>query len=456
MHDVPHVVIVGGGFGGLNAARGLARSPVRVTLIDRRNHHVFQPLLYQVASAALSPANIAVPIRRVVSRQRNATVILADVKGLDAVRRVVKLSDTEVSYDYLVIAAGATHSYFGHPEWEDPAPGLKTIEDALEIRKRFLIAFERAERARDEAQRRRELTFIVVGGGPTGVEMAGSMIEIARRAIPRDFRRIDTASARVILIEAGERLLGAFPPELSARAKRDLEELGVEVRLGSRVTAIDAQGVNVGAERISAGCVVWAAGVLASPLGECLRDTAGATLDRAGRVIVEPDLTVPGHPEIFVVGDMAAAALRPDEPAAAPGTAVGPTSTATPHDRASRPLVPGVAQGAIQGGRFAARMIDRRVRGRMTPGERPAFRYRDKGLLATIGRSKAVGMIGGFKCAGVLAWLLWAGIHIFYLIDFRNRLIVMLEWAWLYIVFDRGARLITGERVGERTPAAAP
>jgi len=434
----PHVVIIGGGFGGLNAALGLARSPVRVTLIDRRNHHVFQPLLYQVACAALSPANIAVPIRRVLSRQANTMVLLADVKGVDVGRRVVRLSDEEIGYDYLVVAAGATHSYFGHEEWARAAPGLKTIEDALEVRKRFLIAFERGERASNEEERRRELTFVVVGGGPTGVEMAGSMIEIARHAIPRDFRRINTATARVILLEAGDRLLAAYPPELSARAKRDLEELGVEVRLHARVTAIDRRGVNVGQERIDAASVVWAAGVLASPLGASLRDTGGAVLDRAGRVIVEPDLTLAGHPEVFVIGDQAAAALDPDKPG----------DPRDPH----RALVPGVAQGAIQGGRFAARVIDRRVRGVLTTEDRPVFRYFDKGLLATIGRSRAVAVMGRMRFGGMLAWLLWACIHVVYLIDFRNRLIVMLEWAWLYLVFDRGARLITGEKSEERTP----
>jgi NADH dehydrogenase len=435
----PHVVIIGGGFGGLNAAQRLARSPVRVTIVDRRNHHVFQPLLYQIATAALSPANIAAPIRHILSRQKNATVLLADVKSIDASRRVVQLDQGELAYDYLVVAAGATHSYFGHPEWAANAPGLKTIEDAIEIRRRFLIAFERAERSASVDERRRELTFVVVGGGATGVEMAGSMIEIARHAIPRDFRHIDTTTARVILIEASPRLLATYPESLSARAKRDLESLGVEVRLHSRVTSIDAHGVNIGDERIEAGSVIWAAGVLASSLGVSLRDTAGATLDHNGRVVVKPDLTIEGHPEIFVVGDLAAAKLHPGETG----------------ERGEK-LVPGVAQGAIQGGAFAARAIDARVRRRENSARPLVFRYREKGELATIGRSKAVATIGRFKFAGLPAWLLWAGLHIFYLIDFRNRLIVMLEWFWLYVAFDRGARLITGERASDQPTPAKP
>jgi NADH dehydrogenase len=435
----PHVVIIGGGFGGLMAAQGLARSPVRVTIVDRRNHHVFQPLLYQVATAALSPANIAAPIRHILSRQRNSTVLLADVSSIDAAQRRVHLNEGDLHYDFLIVATGATHSYFGHPEWAPFAPGLKTIEDAIEIRRRFLIAFERAERVESGKERERELTFVVVGGGATGVEMAGSMIEIARHAIPRDFRHIDTKTARVILIEASPRLLATYPESLSARAKRDLESLGVEVRLHSRVTSIDARGVNIGDERIDAGSVLWAAGVLASPLGASLRDTAGATLDHNGRVVVQPDLTIAGHPEVFVVGDLAAAKLHPGESGAR-----------------GEKLVPGVAQGAIQGGAFAARAIDQRVRHRENPVKPLVFRYRDKGELATIGRSKAVATIGRFKFAGLPAWLLWAGLHIFYLIDFRNRLIVMLEWFWLYVAFDRGARLITGERAGDQPSIAKP
>lgn len=419
----PHVVIVGGGFAGLTCARRLARCAVRVTLVDRRNHHVFQPLLYQVATAALSPANIAAPIRHILRSQRNASVLLAEATGVDLGRRVLLLSDGEIRFDALVLATGATHSYFGHPEWAKPAPGLKSIEDAVEIRRRFLLAFEAAEREADEAARRAKLTFVVVGGGPTGVEMAGSMIEIARRAIPEDFRSIDTTTARVILLQGGPRLLPAMPEPLGERARRDLEELGVEVRLNARVTHIDGDGVMVGEERIDAENIIWAAGVQASPLGLSL----GAPVDRSGRVMVSPDLSVPGHPEILVVGDLAAIPLDPSKP--------------------DGPTVPGIAPAAIQMGAHAAHVIRADLAGR----PRPAFRYRDKGVLATIGRSRAVGVIGRWRIAGVVAWLLWAGVHIFYLIGFRTKILVMLEWAWIYLLFDRGARLITGESRPELT-----
>jgi NADH dehydrogenase len=414
----PHVVIVGGGFGGLHAANALAKAPVRVTVVDKHNYHLFQPLLYQVATAALSPANIAAPIRHILARHENTEVLLAEAVGVDAQRRILKLADGEMAYDYLILATGATHSYFGHPEWAKVAPGLKTIEDAVEIRGRFLVAFEAAERESDPEGRRAKLTFVVVGGGPTGVELAGSMIEIARRAIPRDFRHIDTKTARVILVEANERLLMGYPPELSARAKRDLEDLGVEVRLGGRVTEIDENGVMIGTERIEAENVIWAAGVSASPLGKSL----GVPMDHSGRVLVRPDLSIPGHPELFVVGDLASIM-----------------------DKKTGQPVPGVAQGAMQMGKFVAGVIRREVSQQPAP-PRPAFQYHDRGILATIGRARAVGVVAGMKLKGFLAWLIWAGVHITELIGFRNRIMVMVEWGWLYLVFERGARLITGVR----------
>jgi NADH dehydrogenase len=419
------VVIVGGGFGGLTAARALARAPVSITLIDRRNHHLFQPLLYQVATAGLSPAQIAAPIRRVLKSQRNIEVLLGEVIDVSCGTREVVLEDARIPYDWLIVATGATHSYFGHEAWSAWAPGLKTVEDALEIRGRFLMAFERAERADREDERRAELTFVVVGAGPTGVETAGAMIEMARRSIPRDFRRIDTASARVVLIEAKDRVLpGGFPEELSGRARRDLEELGVEVRLGSRVTAIDPEGVTVesasGVDRIPARNVIWAAGVRASTLGAAIARSSDAPLDASGRVKVAPDLSVPGRPEVFVIGDLACVA------------------------DATYGTVPGMAPGAMQMGRHVARIIREACRGG-TPA-RPAFEYQDKGLLATIGRARAVAALGKLRFAGFPAWALWAGLHIVYLIGFRSKLLVMIEWAWAYLVFERGARLITGDR----------
>ncbi len=413
------MVILGGGFAGLCAAKALARAPVAVTLVDRRNHHLFQPLLYQVATASLSPADIATPIRKVLSRQRHTTVLLGEAVAIDVAGREVVLKDGRLPFDYLVVACGVSHSYFGHDEWEPLAPGLKSIEDATEIRRRFLLCFEAAEREPDPEARRAKLTFVVVGGGPTGVELAGAMAEIARRSIPRDFRSIDTRTARIILVEGEDRLLTAFPPELSARAKRDLERLGVEVRTGARVTEIDRECVRVGEERIGAECVLWAAGVKAEGLVRCL----GVELDRSGRVKVEPDLSVPGHPRIFIAGDLAA---------------VSDVKTGKP--------VPGVAPAAMQMGRHVGRTIAREAAGSAAgkPAERRPFRYVDKGLLATIGRARAVADIHGLHLRGLIAWMLWAGVHIFFLIGFSNRIIVMVHWAWEYLVFQRGARLITG------------
>ncbi|MCC6675584.1 MAG: NAD(P)/FAD-dependent oxidoreductase [Phycisphaerales bacterium] len=437
--DGPRVVIVGGGFAGLYAAKALARAAVRVMVIDRRNHHLFQPLLYQVATAALSPAQIAAPIRKVLSKQRNAEVLLAEVEGVDTARRVVLLGpaagvesgDREVPYDYLIIATGASHSYFGNEAWAPFAPGLKTIEDAVDIRRRILMAFERAERERDEAERKRELTFIVIGAGPTGVEMAGALAEIAVKSIPRDFRRIDTSSARIVLVEAQDRVLPAgFPPELSARARDSLVRLGVEVRLGQRVMAVDAEGVQLrrqdgSTERLGARNVIWAAGVKASSLIASL----GTPMDRAGRAEVGPDLAVPGHPEVFVLGDAARVV-----------------------DARTGQEVPGMCPPAIQMGVYAGGIIAGETRGpRPDPSSRRPFRYRDKGLLATIGRNKAVAFVSGFRFSGYPAWALWALVHIFYLIGFRNRVLVMIEWAWAYLVFERGARLITGEMAAAST-----
>ena len=409
------VVIVGGGFGGLRAAKALADAPVHVTLVDRRNHHLFQPLLYQVATAALSPADIAQPIRSVLRGQPNLEVILADVVAVDAAERSIILAGEagRLPYDYLILAAGANHAYFGHDEWSQDAPGLKTLEDALDIRRRILTSFEEAEREPDPARRKALMTFVVVGGGPTGVEMAGAIAEIARFSLARDFRHIDTRDAKVILIEASTRLLAAFPERLSRRSLGDLMRLGVEVRFGKPVTAITAEAVTVGDETIPANTLVWAAGVEASPLGRCL----GVELDRAGRVRINPDLSVPGHPEIFVIGDMASL-----------------------EDARGRPL-PGVAQVAMQQGAWAAENIVRAIERKTA---RP-FRYRDLGNMATIGRNSAVADIRGLGLTGFIAWLAWAVVHILNLIGFRNRLLVGLQWLWSYLTLQRGARLITGE-----------
>ena len=422
---VPHVVIVGGGFGGLWAARALRRAPVSITLLDRRNHHVFQPLLYQVATAALSPADISGPIRGILRKQRATEVRMAEATGFDLAGREVLLADgTRVPYDYLIVATGATHAYFGHPEWEPIAPGLKTLEDATHIRRRFLLAFEAAEQEEDPEERRALLTFVVVGGGPTGVEMAGSFAEIARHSMVRDFRRIDPGSTRVILLEGGPRILAGYDEDLSAYGQRALERIGVEVRTGSVVTRIEPEAVYVGDEMIRTRNVVWAAGVTASPLGRAL----GVETDRVGRVVVQPDLSVPGHPEVFVVGDLAAM-QGPD----------------------GKPL-PGVAQVAMQGGEHAAKGIVRTLRGE----PRVPFRYRDKGSMATIGRRSAVLQAAHLKLKGWLAWMAWLLVHILFLIGFRNRLVVLTQWAWSYLTWQRGARLITGEVGADLAPPGKP
>ncbi|MBI2963719.1 MAG: NAD(P)/FAD-dependent oxidoreductase [Deltaproteobacteria bacterium] len=414
MPAAPHVVIVGGGFGGLYAAKALDRAPLRVTVIDRRNHHLFQPLLYQVAMAGLSPGDIAYPIRSILRRQANARVLLAEVEAVDlGARRVSLAGEDSLAYDYLILAPGVRHAYFGHEEWEAFAPGLKSLEDALEIRRRMLLAFERAERETDAAERRRLLTFVIVGAGPTGVELAGALADIARNVLVSDFRAIDPREARILLLEHGPRVLPPFPESLSARALASLRRLGVEVRCGRAVTGVGTDGVRLGDERIESRTVLWAAGVAASPLAR----TLGVPLDRAGRVLVEADLSVPGHPEAFVVGDLAACL-----------------------DETARPL-PGVAPAAIQAGRHAARNILRAASGRSSE----PFRYLDRGNLATIGRAAAVADFGFLRISGAIAWLLWIVVHIFFLIGFRNRAIVLLEWAWAYFTSQRGARLITGD-----------
>jgi NADH dehydrogenase len=408
---MPRVVIIGGGFAGLKAARTLAGERVSVTLIDRRNHHLFQPLLYQVATAGLNPADIANPIRRILRYQKNAEVLLAEAKSFDLSARRVGLDESFADYDYLIVATGARHAYFGHDEWAAFAPGLKSIGDALEIRRRVLSAFEMAERTGDAAEREAWLTFVIVGAGPTGVELSGSLCEIARHALARDFRHIDPTQSKVILVEGSDRVLPSYVPELSQRAREQLARLGVEVRLGQHVTAIDAAGVSVGGQQIAARTVLWAAGVAASRLGR----TLGVPMDKAGRVIVQPDLTIPGYPSVFVVGDLANLTIDGQ-------------------------LVPGVAPAAMQEGEHAAQNILRAIRGEPLT----AFKYRNKGSLATIGRSAAVADLGKLKLSGTPAWLAWLGVHILFLIGFRNRFVVLFEWAWSFVSYDRGARLITG------------
>jgi NADH dehydrogenase len=408
-----HVVIIGGGFGGLTAARALRHVPVRVTLIDRRNYHLFQPLLYQVATAGLSPADIASPIRAILRRQRNITVLLGKVTGIDITGKAVLIDERRIAFDQLVIATGARHGYFNHEEWERCAPGLKKIDDATEIRGRILLAFERAESTSDESERQRLLSFVIVGGGPTGVEMAGAIAELARVALSIDFRNIDPKSARVILVESGRRVLAHFPESLSAVAKRALEKLGVEVRLGARVSRCDPEGVTIANERIEAHTIIWAAGVMASPAAKWL----DAEKDAAGRVVVRADLTLPDHPEIFVIGDTALARGADGKP------------------------LPGVAPVAKQQGAYAARVIGARVRGMPVP---KPFRYRHLGTMATIGRRSAVADFGKFRLTGFIAWLLWGLVHVYFLVGFRNRIAVTMGWLWAYVTFGRGARLITG------------
>jgi NADH dehydrogenase len=420
MNALPHVVIVGGGFGGLYAAKSLKRVAVRVTLIDRRNFHLFQPLLYQVATGGLSPANIAAPLRAVLKRQTNARVLMGEVVDIDVAGRRVRLSDEELSYDTLIVATGARHHYFGHPEWEQWAPGLKTVEDATEIRRRVLLAFEAAERETDPARRRALLTFVVVGAGPTGVELAGTIAELARHTLRRDFRSIDPASAVILLLEGTDRVLPPYPPKLSAKAALALARLGVQVRTNALVTDIHPERVTVRSgeqtEIVPCHTVLWAAGVQASPLGTLLARATGAALDRAGRIAVQPDLTLPGHPEIFVIGDMA--------------TFTDPTG---------KPL-PGVAPVAMQQGQYVARLIEARLRGQTLP----PFRYHDYGSMATIGRNVAVADFGWLRISGYFAWLAWLFIHVLKLIEFDNRVLVLFQWAWNYVTRNRSARLITG------------
>jgi NADH:quinone reductase (non-electrogenic) len=411
--NTPHVVIIGGGFGGLTAARKLARSPVRITLIDRKNYHTFQPLLYQVATAGLSPGEIAAPLRWILRDRPNVQVLLAEVEDFDLSRRVVKLSGEEIPYDYLIVAAGASHAYFGHDEWEPFAPGLKTIEDALELRRRILLAYELAERRAANGEEELPLNFVVVGGGPTGVELAGTLAEIARNVLANEFRSIDPKRTRILLLEGGPRILPAYPEDLSQSAAEQLQRLGVEVHTSTLVTGVEPAVVRMGEALIPAAVILWAAGVAASPLGKKL----GVPVDRAGRVLVNPDLSIAGHPEVFVIGDLAA--LK-DE-----------------HGK----LLPGVAPVAIQEGTATAKNIQRDLQRQ----PRQNFHYVDKGSLATIGRAAAVADFGKFHVSGFIAWLSWLFIHIFFLIGFRNRLIVLIQWAWSYFTYERGARLITGD-----------
>ena len=408
----PRVVIVGAGFGGLLAAQTLARYPVQITLIDRQNFHTFQPLLYQVATAGLSPGEIAAPIRWILRKNRNVEVLMSEVRDFDLSRRVVKLDDEELGYDYLIVAAGASHAYFGHDEWEPFAPGLKTIEDALEIRRRVLLAFELAERQAESEKEQIQLNFVVVGAGPTGVELAGTLAEIAHQVLTNEFRTIDPKKTRIVLLEGGPRVLPAYPDDLSRSAEEQLKRLGVQVQTSAMVTAIEPGSVQIGTTRLPAAVILWAAGVAAAPLGKKL----GAPVDRAGRVLVNPDLSIPGHPEVFVIGDLAA--LK-DE-----------------HGK----WLPGLSPVAIQEGRATAHNIGRDLQGE----PRKNFHYWDKGTIATIGRAAAVADFGKLHISGFLAWLSWLFVHIFFLIGFRNRVLVMIQWAWSYLTFERGARLITG------------
>jgi len=418
MKHVPNVVIIGAGFAGINATKGLADVPANVVLMDQRNYHLFQPLLYQVASAALSPADIAFPIRSIFRRQKNVDVVLSEVESINLPGKSLRAGGLEIDFDYLVVATGATHSYFGRDEWQTFAPGLKYIEDATEIRKRILLAYEEAEYEEDNESRRAKLTFVVVGAGPTGVELAGSLREIAADQIQKDYHNVDTSTARVILIEANERVLKTFHPKLSAKAKKSLEKMGVEVMLGGRVTQIDAEGVRVGDERINANNVFWAAGVQASPLGK----TLGVPLDRAGRVPVNPDLSVPGFPHAFIIGDLAS---------------IVDTRTNLP--------VPGVAPAAMQMGKHVAKVIRQEIVNDIAIADRVPFKYFDKGTMATIGKARAIADIRGVRLSGFIAWLMWSLVHLMFLVTFRSKVVVMINWIFTYLFSSKGARLITGD-----------
>ena len=417
------VVILGGGFGGLSAARTLKNAPVDVTLIDRCNFHLFQPLLYQVATGSLSPANISGPLRQVLKHNKNTTVLLGEAIDIDPANHQVILSDGAVGYDTLIVATGSSHQYFGHDEWEKFAPGLKTIEDATDMRARILLAFEAAERETDPEKLKQWMTFVIVGAGPTGAELAGALGEIANDTLKHDFRRINPTEARIILVEGTDRVLPSYPPKLSEAARKMLERLKVMVRTGAMVTDIKAHAVTIKrgdhTEIIPTRTVLWAAGVLASPLGLALAKRAGAKTDRAGRVLVDPDMTIPGHPEIFVIGDLSSFTHQTGKP------------------------LPGVAQPAIQQGRYVAKVIERRLRGEKTA----PFHYFDKGNLATIGRGAAVADLNFITLAGLPAWLVWLFVHLMYIVEFKNRLLIFMQWMWLYITFDRAARLITGKNL---------
>jgi NADH dehydrogenase len=415
------VVILGGGFGGLGAAHRLKHTPVDVTLLDRCNYHLFQPLLYQVATGSLSPANIAAPLRQILRRQKNTKVLLGEAVDIDAANRRVILSDGALEYDTLVVATGATHQYFGHDEWEEFAPGLKTVEDATAMRRRILLAFEAAEREPDPAKLKAWMTFVIVGAGPTGAELAGALGEIAHDTLTHDFRDIDPSQTQIILVEGTDRALPTYPPKLSQAARKMLVRLGVTVRTGAMVTDVKADSVTIRegnrTESIATRTVLWAAGVLASPLGRILSKGAGATLDKASRVVVNPDLTIPGHPEIFVIGDLANFSHQTGKP------------------------LPGVAQPAIQQGHYVGKLIQARLENKNLP----PFHYFDKGNLATIGRGAAVADLNWLQISGLPAWLIWIFIHLLYIVQFQNRLLILLQWAWLYLTFDRSARLITGK-----------
>lgn len=436
IHRVPNVCVIGAGFAGIHAVRGLRKARANVVIFDRHNYHLFQPLLYQVASAALSPGDIAYPIRRIFRSQKNVQVVLGEVSSIDLEKKLITVQGTTQDYDYLVIATGSTHSYFGKDEWAKSAIGLKTVDDATDIRKRILMAFEEAENELDEASRRAKLTFVIVGGGPTGVELAGALREIAVQGIQQDFRNIDTSTARVLLVEANDRLIKQFDPKLSERAKEDLVRMGVEIKLNSRVTAVDALGLNIGDERIDAQNIFWAAGVQ----GSAVSRTLGVELDRAGRVKVLPDLSVPGRPEVFIAGDLASYV-----------------------DTKTNQPVPGLAPAAIQMGQFVGKLLRREIEeGPHAPADRGEFHYWNKGTMATIGKNKAVADIAGLKFGGFFAWVMWGLVHIMFLVSFRNKISVMATWIWTYLFNGRSARLITGamvpavRKVRDVTPSPIP